>query len=139
MTSPTVILSVTLSKTSKNAPLLIYNGYSYTIDRRSETKISWKCKYSRKYFCHARLHKKLNYEFIKTVGEHENHIGNSRCEAIRKYYEQLKQKSEQNQTNPHSNSCGPTNMRWTFIVSIKFVFSFPCIIRNCEYLLLDYC
>ncbi|CAF4701827.1 unnamed protein product [Rotaria sp. Silwood2] len=115
MTSQTVILSVTLSKTSKNAPLLIYNGYSYTIDRRSETKISWK------------------------FGEHENHIGNSRCEAIRKYYEQLKQKSEQNQTNPHSNSCGPTNMRWTFIVSIKFVFSFPCIIRNCEYFLLDYC
>ncbi|CAF3304227.1 unnamed protein product [Rotaria sp. Silwood2] len=34
-----------------------------------------------KHFCHDRLHTKLNYEFIKTVGEHENHIGNPRCEA----------------------------------------------------------
>jgi hypothetical protein len=55
MTSQPVIMSVTLSKTSKNAPLLIYNGYSYTIDRKSETKLLWKCEYSRKYFCHGRL------------------------------------------------------------------------------------
>ncbi|CAF2856701.1 unnamed protein product [Rotaria sp. Silwood2] len=93
---------ITLSKTSKNAPLLIYNGYSYTIDRKSETKILWKCEYCRKYACHGRLHTKLNYEFIKTVGEHENHTGNPRCEATRKYYEQLKQEPEQNQTNPHN-------------------------------------
>ncbi|CAF4139734.1 unnamed protein product, partial [Rotaria sordida] len=35
-------------------------------------------------------------------GEHENHTGNPRCEATRKYYEQLRQESEQNQTNPHN-------------------------------------
>ncbi|CAF4150368.1 unnamed protein product, partial [Rotaria sordida] len=102
MTLQTTIMSVSLSKTSKNAPVLIYNGYSYTIDRKSETEILWKRKYSRKYACHGRLHTKLNYEFIKTVGEHENHTGNSRCEATRKYYEKLKQESEQNQTNPHN-------------------------------------
>ncbi|CAF3266407.1 unnamed protein product [Rotaria sp. Silwood2] len=89
MTSQRVIMSVTVSKTSKNAPLLIYNGYSYTISQKSETKILWKSVYSRKYFCHGRLHTKYNYEFIKTVGEHENHIGNPRCEATRKYYEPL--------------------------------------------------
>ncbi|CAF1393552.1 unnamed protein product [Rotaria sordida] len=95
-------MSVTLSKTSKNAPLLIFNDYSYTIDRKSETKILWKCEYSRKYACHGRLHTKLNYEFIKTVGEHENHTGNPRCETTRKYYERLRQKSEQNQTSSHN-------------------------------------
>ncbi len=83
-------MSVILSKTSKNAPLLISNGYSYTIDRKSETKILWKCEYSRKYACHGRLHTKLNYEFIKTVGEQENHTGNPGCEATRKYYERLR-------------------------------------------------
>ena len=76
MTSQTAIMSITLSKTSKTARLLIYNGYSYTIDRKSETKILLTCEYSRKYACHRRLHTKLNYEFIKTVGEHENHTGN---------------------------------------------------------------
>jgi hypothetical protein len=69
-------MSVTVSKKSKNAPLLIYKGYSYTIDWKSETKFLWKCKYSRKYAGHGRLHAKLNDEFIKTVGEHENHTSN---------------------------------------------------------------
>ena len=95
-------MSATVTKTSKNQPLLIHNGYSYTIDRKTEAKILWKCSYAKKYACHGQLHTKLNYEFIKTVGQHENHIGNSRGEATRKYYEQLRQEFEQNQTNPHN-------------------------------------
>ncbi|CAM4775069.1 unnamed protein product [Rotaria magnacalcarata] len=95
-------MSVTLTKTSKNTPLLIHNSYSYTIDRKTVTKILWKCEYSRKYSCHGRLHTTSNYEFIKIVGEHENHVGNSRCAATRKYFEKLKQESEQNHTNPHN-------------------------------------
>ena len=96
-----VIMSVILTKTSKNTPLLIHHGYSYTIDRKSVTKILWKCEYSRKYSCHGRLHTTSNYDFIKTVGELESHVGNSRCAATRKYFEKLKQESEQNYTNPH--------------------------------------
>ena len=97
-----VLMFVTLTKTSKNTPLLIYHDYSYTIDRKSVTKILWKCEYSRKYSCHGRLHTTSNYDFIKTVGEHENHVDNSRCAATRKYFEKLKQESEQNHTNPHN-------------------------------------
>ena len=100
--SKKVIMSVILTKTSKNTPLLLHNGYSYTIDRKSVTKILWKCEYSRKYSCHGRLHTTSNYDFTKTVGEHENHVGNSRCAATRKYFEKLKQESEQNHTNPHN-------------------------------------
>ncbi|CAF3488359.1 unnamed protein product [Rotaria socialis] len=95
-------MSVTLTKTSKNTPLLIHNSYSYTIDRKTVTKILWKCEYSRKYSCHGRLHTTSNYELIKIVGEHENHVGNSRCAATRKYFEKLKQESEQNHTTPHN-------------------------------------
>ena len=97
-----VIMCVTLIKTSKNTPLLIHHGYSYTIDRRSVTKVLWKCEYSRKYSCHERLHTTSNYDFIKTIGKHENQVGNSRCTATRKYFENLKQESEQNHTNPHN-------------------------------------
>jgi hypothetical protein len=93
-------MSVTLSKTSKNAPLLIYNSYScIQLIEKVKQKFFEKCEYSRKYACHGRLHTKLNYEFIKTVDEHENHTGNPRCEATRKYYERLRQESEQNQAN----------------------------------------
>ena len=97
-----VIMSVTLTKTSTNTPLLIHHGYSYTIDRKSVTKILWKCEYSRKYSCHGRLHTTSNYDFIKTVSEHENHVGNSRSTATLQYFEKLKQESEQNHTNPHN-------------------------------------
>ncbi|CAF4766304.1 unnamed protein product, partial [Rotaria sp. Silwood2] len=95
-------MSVTLTKTSKNTPLLIHNSYSYTIDKKTVTKILWKCEYSRKYSCHGRLHTTSNYEFIKIVGQHGNHVGNSRYAATRKYFEKLKQESEQNHTNPHN-------------------------------------
>ena len=77
MHSTKVIMSVILTKTSKNISLLIHNGYSYTIDRKSVTKILWKCEYSRKYSRHGRLHTTSNYDFIKIVGEHENHVDNS--------------------------------------------------------------
>jgi len=57
-------MSVTVSKTSKNASLLIHKDYSYTIDWKSETKFLRKCEHSRKYAGHGRLHAKLNDEFI---------------------------------------------------------------------------
>ena len=97
-----VIMSVTLTKTPKNTSLLIHHGYSYTIDRKSVTKILWKYEYSRKYSCHGRLHTTSDYDFVKTVGEHENHVGNSRCAATRIHFEKLKQESKQNHTNPHN-------------------------------------
>jgi hypothetical protein len=95
-------MSVTLSTTSKNAPLLIYEGYSYIIDRRTDKKILWKCEYSKKFKCRRRLHTDSNNIFIKTVGDHENHIGDQRSGLIRVYYDRLRQESLQNQTNPHN-------------------------------------
>ena len=91
-----VVIAVTLTKTSKNTSSLIHHGYSYTIDRKSVTKILWKCEDSRKYSCHGQLHTTSNCDFIKTVDEHENHVGNSRCAATRKYFENLKQELEHN-------------------------------------------
>ena len=86
-------MSVTLSKTSKNTPLLIYNGFSYTIDQRSGKKIYWRCEHAKKYGCHERLYTDLNNIFIKTIGEHENHTGDPRAEPTRQYYERLQTKS----------------------------------------------
>lgn len=95
-------MSVTLSTTSKNAPLFIHDGYSYIIDRRTDKKILWKCEYSRKFKCRGRLHTDLNNILIKTVGNHENHIGDPRSGLIRVYYDRLREESLKNQTNPHN-------------------------------------
>ncbi|CAM4798470.1 unnamed protein product [Rotaria magnacalcarata] len=95
-------MSVILSSTSKNAPLLIYNGLSYTVDRRSDKKILWKCEHARKFKCRARLHTDLNNIFIQTVGDHENHTGDPRSGPIRQYYDRLRRESQQNQTILHN-------------------------------------
>ncbi|CAF4063073.1 unnamed protein product [Rotaria sp. Silwood1] len=95
-------MSVTLSTTSKNALLLIYNGYSYIIDKRNDKKILWKCEHAKKFKCRGRLHTDLNNVFIQTVGAHENHPADPRSGAIRQYYDRLRKESEQNQTNPHN-------------------------------------
>lgn len=95
-------MSVTLSKTSKQAPLLLYNGFAYTIDRKTDQKIYWKCEHARKLGCRARLHTSVDHVVLKTVGEHENHTGDPRTAPIRKYYEQLYTESQQNHTSPHN-------------------------------------
>ena len=92
-------MSVTLSTTSKNAPLFIHDDYSYIIDGRTDKKILCKCEYSRKFRCRGWLHTDL---LIKTVGNHENQIGNPRYGLIRVYYDRLRQESLKNQTNPHN-------------------------------------
>ncbi|CAF0973600.1 unnamed protein product [Didymodactylos carnosus] len=76
-------MSVTVSKTSKNAPLLLHNGFSYIVDRKNEEKIYWKCEFQKKCSCHARLHTDLYNVIIKVVGGHENHSGNPRSEPVR--------------------------------------------------------
>ena len=95
-------MSIILSTTSKNAPLLIHNGFSYIVDRRTNKKILWKCEFSRKFQCHGRLHTDLSNKFIQTVGDHENHTGDPRSGPIRQYYDRLRTESQQIQMNPHN-------------------------------------
>ena len=95
-------MSTTLATTSRNAPLLIHNGYSYIIDRRTDKKILWKCEHAKKYKCPGRLHTDLNNILIQTVGDHENHTGDPRSGPIREFYACLRRESQQNQTNPHN-------------------------------------
>ena len=95
-------MSVALSTTWKNALLLIYDGYSYIIDKQNDQKIFRKCEHARKFKCRGRLHTDLNNIFIKTVGDHENHTADPRSIPIREYYDRLRKESQQNQTNPHN-------------------------------------
>ena len=96
------IMSVTLSTTSKNAPLLIHVGFCYIIDRRNGKKIFWKCERAKKCKCHGPLHTDLNNIFIQTVGDHKNHTGDRRFVQVQEYYDRLRKKSLRNQTNPHN-------------------------------------
>ncbi|CAM4775063.1 unnamed protein product [Rotaria magnacalcarata] len=76
-------MSVTVSTTSKNAPLLIHEGLHHIIDHRTDKEILWKCELTKKFKCHGRLRTDLNNEFIITIGDHDNHIGDPRVGPIR--------------------------------------------------------
>ena len=56
--------SITIATTEKNKPLLIYNGFNYTIDRTLDTKIYWKCEYCRTNKCKGRIHTNVNFTNI---------------------------------------------------------------------------
>ena len=73
-----IIMSVTLTTISKNAPVLMY---------WTDTKRLWKCKHAENYKCHGRLHTDLNNVFIETVGVHENHTVDSCSGPVRQYYD----------------------------------------------------
>lgn len=59
-------------------PILIYNSYAFTLERRSTKKSVWVCKETKKTKCKVRIHTMGNSIFVRSV-EHnheENFNGN---------------------------------------------------------------
>ena len=65
-----------ISKTERKKPLLIYNGFNYTIDSTKENKVYWKCEYCRTINCKGRIHTNLNYSTILMENKTHNHLNN---------------------------------------------------------------
>ena len=63
----------TISSTEKNKPLLILNGFNYTVDRSTDKKTYWKCEYARSITCKGRVHTDLNYSTILNDPSEHNH------------------------------------------------------------------
>ncbi len=43
-------------KTERNKPLLLFKGFSYTIDKATNGKTYWKCEHVRTIKCKGRVH-----------------------------------------------------------------------------------
>ena len=65
--------TITITTIEKNKPLLMYNAFNYTIDRTSDTKVYWKCQYSRTIKCKRRIHTDVNYTNILHEAATHNH------------------------------------------------------------------
>lgn len=80
-----------LSKTQKQQPLLIHNGFSYTIDKLATEKVYWKCEYSRSSKCKGRVHTDVGQTVILHENNNHNHSGNPFSKEIRVFEEKIRE------------------------------------------------
>ncbi|CAF1021830.1 unnamed protein product [Didymodactylos carnosus] len=87
-------MEVVLLNTSRDNPLLVYQGYSYIQDGSYKNKIYWKCEHSRNpaIKCHARLHTDAVASKVIFISSQTHNHGRNACKLeIRKVYDDLKQ------------------------------------------------
>ena len=82
--------TLTISTTEKQKPLLLLNGFSYTIDKSSETKTYWKCEYSRTTKCKGRVHTDLNRTTVLTDATEHNHPASAVKSEVRLFQEKIR-------------------------------------------------
>jgi len=82
-----------LSKTQKNKPLLLSNGFSYTIDKKTDEKIYWKCESARTLKCKGRIHTDSLSTIILHETNNHNHLGNAVSSEIRIFEEKIRDRA----------------------------------------------
>lgn len=86
-------MTFTISKTEKNKPLLLSNGFCYIIDRLTNKKAYWKCELSRSGKCKGRLHTDLQFTTILTVASEHNHPGSAVKVEVRLFQEKVRKRA----------------------------------------------
>jgi hypothetical protein len=82
-----------LSKTQRNKPLLLCNGFSYTIDKTTDAKIYWKCESARMLKCKGRVHTDSLNTIILHENNNHNHPGNALSSEIRIFEEKIRDRA----------------------------------------------
>ena len=85
--------TLTISTTEKQKPLLIRNGFSYTIDESTEKKTYWKCEYSRTIKCKGRVHTDLNHTTTLTDASEHNHPPSAVKSEVRLFQEKIRSRA----------------------------------------------
>ena len=88
--------TITIATTEKNKPLLMYNGFNYTIDRTSDTKVYWKCEYCRTIKCKGRIHTDVNYTNILHEAATHNHSASAAHGDIRLFQDKIRSRAMNN-------------------------------------------
>ena len=83
----------TLSTTEKKKPLLILNGFNYTVDRSTDKKTYWKCEYSRSITCKGRVHTDLNYSTILNDPSEHNHPPSAVKSEVRLFQDKIRSRA----------------------------------------------
>ena len=83
----------TLSTTKRKKPLLLCNGFSYTVDKVTEEKTYWKCEEARTIKCKGRVHTNITNTSILHESNNHNHPGNSVLCEIRLFEEKIRDRA----------------------------------------------
>ena len=83
----------TISTTEKNKPLLILNGFSYTVDRSTDKKTYWKCEYARSITCKGRVHTDLNHSTILNDPSEHNHPPSAVKSEVRLFQDKIRSRA----------------------------------------------
>ena len=94
--------TLTLSKTQKNKPLLLCNGFSYTIDKSGNEKTYWKCEYARNLKCKGRLHTDGSNSVVLHETNNHNHPGSAVSTEIRIFEEKIRDRAANHTENTQS-------------------------------------
>ena len=68
----------------------MYNGFDYTIDRTSDTKVYWKCQYCRTIKYKGRIHTDVNYTNILHEAATHNHSASAAHADIRLFQDKIR-------------------------------------------------
>lgn len=85
--------SFTISTTEKNKPLLILNGFNYTIDRTIDKKTYWKCNLCRTIKCKGRIHTDLNNSNILFENNEHNHPASAVINEVRLFEDKIRSRA----------------------------------------------
>lgn len=81
-----------LSTTQRNKPFLLCNGFSYTIDKKTD-KIYWKCESTGTLKCKGRVHTNSINMIILHENNNHNHLGNAVSSEIRIFEEKVRDRA----------------------------------------------
>lgn len=88
-----IMASFTISTTEKNKPLLILNGFNYTVDKSTDKKIYWKCESSRSFKCKGRVHTDLDHSMLLSEPTEHNHPASAVNAEVRLFREKIKSRA----------------------------------------------
>ncbi|CAF1080873.1 unnamed protein product [Rotaria magnacalcarata] len=85
--------SLSIATTEKKKPLLMLNGFSYTIDRNTDKKTYWKCEYCRTIKCKGRIHTDHNHTTILLENNDHNHPASAVNNEVRLFEDKLRSRA----------------------------------------------
>ena len=85
--------SFTISTAEKNKPLLILNGFSYTIDRSTDKTTYWKCEFWRTVKCKGIVHTDIENTSILLESNDHNHLESALNSEIRLFQEKSRSRA----------------------------------------------
>ncbi|CAF1040298.1 unnamed protein product [Didymodactylos carnosus] len=85
--------AITISTTERNKPLLMFNGYNYTVDKTTDEKTYWKCAHCRTIKCKGRIHTDVNNTTVLLENSDHNHPPSAVSNEVRSFEDKVRSRA----------------------------------------------